>query len=111
MARLVELAEQFIVSDRIEIIPALFNQDEKRKQLVITLNMSKIIHHFWQTIEFNNTEKSDIVLDSDHPIRSTENMRPWRTGKPCKGTAKSHINYCVFDSTWESSEAFEFGQK
>ncbi len=107
MARLVGLAEQFINSDRIQIIPALFNQDEKRKQLVITLNMSKIIRHFWQAIEFNNTEKSDIVLDSDHPICSTGDMRPWRTGKPCKGTKRSHINYCVFDSTWESSESFE----
>lgn len=33
-------------------------------------------------------------------------MRPWRTGKPCEHTQKSHINRCVFDSTWEASEAF-----
>ncbi len=107
MAQLVTLAEQFIDSGRIQITPALFNQDEERKKLVITLNMSKVIRHFWQAIEFNNTDKTDLVLDSDHPIASTEDMRPWRTGKPCKGTKKSHINYCVFDSTWESSEAFE----
>ena len=107
MAQLVSLAEQFINAGRIEIIPALYNQDEKRKQLVITLNMSKVIHHFWEAIKFNNTEQTELVLDSDHPIASTEDMRPWRTGKPCKGTQRSHINYCVFDSTWEASEAFE----
>ena len=107
MAQLVRLAEQFIDSDRIQITPALFNQDEKKKQLIITLNMSKVIRHLCQVIEFNNTEKTELVFDGDHPISSTGDMRPWRTGKPCKSTKKSHINYCVFDSTWEASEAFE----
>ena len=107
MAQLVGLAEQFINSGRIQITPALFNQNEKKKQLVITLNMSKVIRHFWQAIEFNNAEKTELVFDGDHPISSTGDMRPWRTGKSCKSTKKSHINYCVFDSTWEASEAFE----
>ena len=107
MAELVRLAEQFIDSDRIQISPALFNKDQKRRQIVITLNMSKIIRHFWQAIEFNNTEKTALVFDTNHPIRSTGDMIPWRTGKPCESTRKSHINYCVFDSTWEASESFE----
>ncbi len=107
MAELVRLAEQFLDSDRIQIMPALFNQDVKRRHLVITLNMSKIIRHFWQAIEFNNTEKTALVLDDNHPIRSTGDMRPWRTGKPCKAAKRSHINYCVYDSTWEASESFE----
>jgi type III restriction enzyme len=34
-------------------------------------------------------------------------MRTWYTGKPCEYTKKSHINFCVFDSTWEASEAFQ----
>lgn len=34
-------------------------------------------------------------------------MLSWRTGKPCEYTKKSHINFCVFDSTWEASESFE----
>lgn len=32
--------------------------------------------------------------------------RTWYTGKPCAHTTRSHINQCVFDSTWEASEAF-----
>ena len=106
MAQLVALTEQFIDSDRIAILPALFNQDKKKRRIVITLNMSKVIRHLWQSVEFNNTETMTPIFDSDHPICSTGDMRPWRTGKPCKYTKRSHINYCVYDSTWEQSAAF-----
>ena len=34
-------------------------------------------------------------------------MPTWYTSKPSEYAAKSHINRCVFDSTWEASEAFE----
>lgn len=47
------------------------------------------------------------VFDTDNPIRSTVDMRTWYTGKPCEYTKRSHINFCVFDSTWEACEAFE----
>jgi type III restriction enzyme len=40
-------------------------------------------------------------------VRSTGGMRPWYTGRPCEFTKRSHVNFCVFDSTWEASEAFE----
>jgi type III restriction enzyme len=33
-------------------------------------------------------------------------MRTWYTGKPCEYSKRSHINFCVYDSTWEASEAF-----
>ena len=33
-------------------------------------------------------------------------MRTWYTGKPCEPTRKSHINFCVYDSTWEASDAY-----
>ena len=46
------------------------------------------------------------MFDRDHPIRSTGDMRTWYTGKPCERTKKSHINVCVYDSTWEASDAF-----
>ncbi len=108
MAELVRLAEQFVDSDHIKITPALFNQDKKKKHLVIALNMTKVIRHFWDLIKFNNTEKTSLVLDDNYPIRSTGDMIPWRTGKPYSPARRSHINYCVHDSTWESNEAFEF---
>ena len=107
MAQLVGLAQHYIESDRIDIVPELFNQDEKRRRLVIVLNMTRVVRHMWQAIEFGNTESKMPCFDRDHPIRSTDDMRPWRTGKPCAPAAHSHINFCVFDSTWEASESFE----
>ncbi len=107
IAKLIRLTEEFIGSDRIRISPALYDQDQKRRQLVITLNMSQVIRHFWNAIVFDNTEKRSPVLDSNYPFRSTDDMRPWRTGKPFTATKKNHINYCVHDSTWEASASFE----
>ena len=106
LAQLVRLTEQFIRSDAITIFPPLFYQDELRRRLILTLNMSRIVQHLWDAVRQENTESLRPVFDRDHPIRSTEEMRTWFTGKPCERTRKSHINVCVFDSTWESSDEF-----
>ena len=107
LAQLVRLVEQFIRSDRISITPALFVRDDLKRRLIITLNMTKVTQHIGEAIRFENTEKLEPVFDRDHPIRSTGDMGTWYTGKPCEHTVKSHINFCVYDSTWEASEAFE----
>ena len=106
LAQLVRLVEQFIRSDRIIITPALFHQHDLKRRLIITLNMTKVVQHIWEAIRFENTESLDPMFDQDQPIRSTGDMRTWYTGKPCERTAHSHINFCVYDSTWEASEAF-----
>ena len=107
IAQLVRLVEQFIRSDKIRIVPPLFYQDDLRRRLLITLNMTKVVQHIGEAIRFENTEKLEPVFDRDRPIRSTADMATWYTGKPCAHTARSHINACVYDSTWEASEAFE----
>jgi type III restriction enzyme len=107
LAQLLKLVERFLNSDKIRISPPLFMQDEIRRKIIITVNMKKIIQHICEAIRFDNTESIEPVFDKEHPIRSTGDMRTWFTGKPCEATKKSHINFCVFDSTWESSEAFE----
>ena len=98
--------EQFIHSDRLSIGPPLFYQDELRRRLLITLNMTKVVQHLWEAIRFENTERLEPVFDPDQPIRSTGQMRPWETSRPCEATLRSHINHCVYDSAWEASEAF-----
>ena len=108
LAQLVRLVGQFIRSDKIRIVPILFYHDNLRRRLIITLNMNKVVHHIWEAIRFGNSEKLELVFDRDRPIRSTRDMRIWYTGKPCEHTLRSHINFCVCDSTWEASEAFEF---
>ena len=106
MAQIVRLTEQFIRSDKIRITPALFNQDDLRRRLIITLNMTKLVQHIWEATRFGNTETLEPIFDQDRPILSTGNMRTWYTGKPCEPARHSHINFCVYDSTWEASEAF-----
>lgn len=107
LAQVVRLVEQFIRSDRIEIVPGLFEQDDLKRRLLITLNMTKVVQHIWGAIRADNTEKLEPVFDRDRPIRSTGDMGTWYTGKPCAQAIRSHINFCVFDSTWEATEAYE----
>jgi type III restriction enzyme len=106
LAQLVRIVDQFIRSDRIAIAPPLFYQDELRRRLIITLNMSRVVQHVWEAVRQENTERLAPVFDRDHPIRSTGEMRTWYTGKPCERAKRSHINFCVYDSTWEASDAF-----
>lgn len=107
LAQLVRLVEQFIGSGKISITLALFHKDELKRRLIITLNMTRVVQHIWEAIRFENTEALEPVFDRDHPIRSTGDMGTWYTGKPCEYTKRSHINFCVYDSTWEASESFE----
>lgn len=107
LAKLIKLVEDFIHSGLIRINPPLFNLDEIRRRIIITLNLSKVVQHIWNAIYLEHTEAIEPVFDQNNPIRSTADMRSWYTGKPCEYTRKSHINCCVFDSTWEASEAFE----
>ena len=106
LAQLVRIVEQFIRSGRITIRPSVFNDDDLRRRLVITLNMSRVVQHVCGAVRQDNTERLIPVFDRDHPVRSTGEMRTWYTGKPCERTRKSHINVCVYDSTWEASDAF-----
>lgn len=106
LAQIINLVEQFIRSEKLIIQPPLFAQDEMRKRLVLTLNMSKVVQHIWDSIRYQNTEQKVLVFDNERPIRSTGDMRIWYTGKPCTYSSHSHINFCVLDSGWESSEAY-----
>ncbi len=106
LAQLVRLVEQFIRSDKIAIHPPLFYQDEMRRRLIITLNMTRVVQHLWEAVRFENTERVEPVFDRDHPIRASGDMSTWYTGKPCERTTKSHINFCVYDSAWEASDAY-----
>ena len=107
LAQLVRLIEQFIRSDGIRIIPGLFERDDLKRRLIITLNMTKVVQHIWEAIRFENAERLEPVFDQNRPIRSTGDMRTWHTGKPYGEAKRSHINFCVYDSTWEASEASE----
>jgi type III restriction enzyme len=107
LAQVIRLVERYIESDKIRIDPPLFNQDPLRRRIIITLHMSSVAEHLRQLIHFENTLALLPVFDTERPVRSTGDMLPWYTGKPCEHTKHSHINMSVFDSRWEATEAFE----
>lgn len=107
LSQVITLTERVMQSDRVSITPASFEQDVLKKRIMLTLNMTKIVQHVFEAIRFENTEALELVFDTNKPILSTGDMRPWRTSKPNEVARKSHINRVVFDSTWEASEAFE----
>jgi len=106
LAQVVHLVDEFIASDKIRINPPNWCDDLQRR-ILITSNMGRVVQHIWQAIYFQNTESTALVSDGEKPFRSTEDMGTWYTRKHCERAEKSHINFCVLDSTWESCEAFE----
>jgi len=107
LAQIIRITEDYLTSGRIVISPELFSQDEVRRRILYTLNMTRIVQHLWEAIRFENALAVVPVFDKERPIRSTGDMQPWFTRRPCEPAIRSHINLCVFDSRWEASEAFE----
>jgi type III restriction enzyme len=106
ITQLVPLVETFLACDRVTISPAVFQEDQRRRRILLTLNMGRIVRHLWDAIHHENTQALTPIFDSERPIRGTGDMLPWHTGRPWADTERSHINRCVFDSAWEASEAF-----
>ncbi len=105
LPQVIGLVEGFLGSDRLQIQPAVYAQDELRRRLIITLNMNKVVQHVFEAIHFENTEALVPVFDTERPIRGTGDMGTWYTKKPRERTQRSHVNVCVFDSSWEATEA------
>jgi type III restriction enzyme len=107
LAQVIRITEQYLNSGRIVISPASFAEDELRRRILFTLNMTRIVQHLWEAIRFENALAVVPIFDKERPIRATGDMQPWFTRRPCEHAVKSHINLCVLDSRWEASEAFE----
>jgi type III restriction enzyme len=105
LGQLIGLVETFLHSDRLSIMPNLFAQSDLHRRVLLALSMSRIVQHLKTEIREANTQSRQLVLDENWPIRSTGDMRPWFTSRPCEPTKRSHISHCVYDSTWESAEA------
>jgi type III restriction enzyme len=108
LAQLVRLVEKYIDSGRVMVDPPIFNTNDKLRRLFLTLNMTKIVEHLWGAIRFENALTLEPVFDTERPIRSTGDMLPWYSSKPCEHTQRSHINMCVYDSRWEANESLSW---
>jgi len=105
MAELVRLMERFINSDKLKVVPDDYHKDNFRRSLSISFKTDSITDHIEQYIEFDKTTRYEPVFDTENPILSTGFMLPWYTSKSIEKAAKSHINACVCDSSWERSDA------
>ena len=106
LIQIVKIVEDFINSNKLVIKGETYNEDLK-KRLLILLNMNKIVQHLFNAIRFENTEELIPIFDKEKPIKSTANMMTWYTSKPCELNKRSHISHTIFDSTWEATESFE----
>ena len=105
LIQIVKLVEEFILSDKISVVDVL--DDALRKKMTILFNMQKVVSHVCKSITGSNVEGRHMILNSSRPIKSTSDMRPWSTKKPCEYTTKSHINLAVYDSRWEMASGQE----
>lgn len=105
LMQLIGLIESFISSGKITVKDPLFNQDERRRRILIMLNMNKVIQHIWNELRAENTTELTPVFDKEHPIRSTSEVRTWYTSRPCEDFPNTHINFVVVDSQMELLEA------
>jgi len=105
LGQLIQIVEQFLRSDRLSITPHLFAQSDLHRRVLLALNMTRVVQHVKTALREANTESRELVLDENWPIRSTGDMRPWHTSRPCEPTRRSHISHCVYDQSWEAAEA------
>jgi len=107
LTQLVPIVERFLASDfLLDIEPVSFQKDPVKRRAMILQNMNKVVRHVLEQVSRENVEGTSLVFDESQPVRSTGDMRPWSTARPNHPTTKSHISHCVFDSGWESCEAF-----
>ena len=106
LGQVIKLVENYLETGNIKIYPELFAINEARKKIMLAMNMERIIMHIWGYITSEQTEKILPVIPQGKRMRSTEEMPSWYTARPIHTIEKSHINYCVLDSSWEKSEAY-----
>jgi len=92
---------------KIKIKPPEWAQDELKRRILLTLSLREIVVHIYQQIIPANTSKLVSVYNEERPIIYTSDMRTWHTSRKHTDAIKSHINYAVYDSSWEATEAFE----
>lgn len=111
LTQLVPIVERFLDSAfLLDMEPASFLKDPIKRRAMILQNMNKVVRHILGQVSKENVEGLSLVFDEAQPVRSTTDMRPWNTARPCHPTTKSQISHSVFDSGWESSEAFVLEQ-
>lgn len=107
LGQVIQLTQKYIESGAIQINPPMYGLDPVRKRIIYMMNMNRIVQHLWDFIRLEMTSKTVPVFDVNRRVRSTSDMPTWYTSKPCNITQHSQISHCVYDSGWESTEAYK----
>jgi type III restriction enzyme len=96
-----QILEKFIHSSKLDVKMPLFYGAEKLRNILIALNIQKIINHIGNAIRSSSKEAPSIIFDPVTPVRSTASSLTWYTTKPTQPVKKSQISHIVIDSGWE----------
>lgn len=107
IGQLMELLDRFLSSEKISVKVPQFGGTDKLKNIVIALNIQKIINHVNRFIRNSSKEAPALILDPVRPKRSTASAMTWYTSKPTQPVKKSQLSHIVIDSGWEKI-ALEF---
>jgi type III restriction enzyme len=107
LGALIRWIERFVASDKLQLVPEVA-KDSPNAQVVLAMCMDEIVEHIWGALRYqSHAVRLEVILDEHRPLASTGDMSAWFTTKPVGATTKSQISQCVYDSTWELTEAHE----
>ncbi|NQU77105.1 type III restriction endonuclease subunit R, partial [Candidatus Falkowbacteria bacterium] len=107
IGQLIQIIDEFLTSKKLLIKVPLFSGTKKLKNIIIALNLQKIINHIGNFIQGSSKESPVAVLDPVRPKRSTATAMTWYTAKSTQPVKKSQMSHIVTDSGWEKI-GFEF---
>lgn len=107
LAQLFGIVERFLHSDKIQIEPQSFQEDETKRKIAIMMGMEQIVRKIFSVVTHQNLEKLVPIYRDNKKYRSTKDAIKWNTGKTTDIFKKTHINRCVVDSSWELAHARE----
>ncbi|MDE0091860.1 MAG: DEAD/DEAH box helicase family protein [Oligoflexia bacterium] len=105
-SQLIHIVEEFLTSDKFQIEPKSFQEDEIKRKIAIMMGMEQIVRKVCFAITHQNS-KELVPIYKNPKYRSTKEILQWRTGKKTDIFKKTHLNRCVVDSTWELAHARE----
>ena len=105
-SQLLHIVEEFLNSDKFQIEPESFQEDEIKRKIAIMMGMEQIVRKVCLAITHQNSEEL-VPIYKNPKYRSTKEVLQWRTGKKTYMFKKTHLNRCVVDSTWELAHARE----
>ncbi len=106
MKQIFSIVEDFLDSNKFQIRPSSFMEDETKKTIAIIMGMEQIIRKILSVITVQNADEMMPVYGRPK-FRFTGDATEWRTSKKWEAFEKTHMNICVVDSTWEATYARE----